>query len=79
MEKTDTSALATERCNLINLLHDTDYRIIKCAEASLLGLTLPYDIEALHAERQGARDRMEAIDAELKAIAEAQEPETMEA
>ena len=44
----------------------------------MLGLTLPYDIEALHAERQGARDRMEAIDAELKAIAEAQEPETME-
>ena len=59
------SALATERNNLINLLHDTDYRVIKCAEANLLGQSLPYDITELHATRRQARERVGAIDAEL--------------
>ena len=39
-----------------------DYKIIKCAEAQLLGSPLPYDIEALHAERQVLRDRINELE-----------------
>ena len=35
-----------------------DYKIIKCMEAFLCGEPLPYDIAALHAERQTLRDKV---------------------
>lgn len=37
-------------------LGSSDYKIIKCMEAFLCGDPLPYDIVALHAERQSLRD-----------------------
>lgn len=37
-------------------LADGDYKVIKCMEAYLCGEPLPYDIAALHAERQKLRD-----------------------
>lgn len=40
----------------------SDYKIIKCYEASLLGDPLPYDIESLHVERQGFRDKINALE-----------------
>lgn len=40
----------------------SDYKIIKCYEASLLGNPLPYDIESLHAERQGYRDKINELE-----------------
>ena len=40
---------------------DTDYKVIKCYEYSLCGFKLPYDIEALHAERQALRDRINEL------------------
>lgn len=42
----------------------SDYKVIKCYEASLLGLPLPYDLEAFHSEREAQRakiNRLEAI------------------
>ena len=44
-------------------LSSSDYKIIKCAECSLAGLEAPYDIAALHAERQALRDRINALEA----------------
>ena len=41
---------------------ESDYRVIKCVEAQLLGIPLPYDIEALHAERQVLRDRINELE-----------------
>lgn len=43
-------------------LSTTDYRVIKCAEASLLGAPIPYDVAALHAERQALRDRINELE-----------------
>jgi len=43
------------------LLDNTDYRIIKCYEYSLLELPLPYDIQALHEQRQSWRDEIDQI------------------
>jgi len=40
----------------------TDYKIIKCAEYQLAGPDSPYDIAALHAERQAIRDQINALE-----------------
>lgn len=45
-------------------LNETDYKIIKCNEYSLAGLELPYDIEALHKERQAIRDKINQLQGE---------------
>lgn len=42
-------------------LKASDYKVIKCAEDKARGVAkadLPYDIDALHEERQGLRDRL---------------------
>lgn len=43
-------------------LKETDYKIIKCSECSLAGLDLPYDVAALHAERQAIRDEINELE-----------------
>lgn len=44
---------------------ETDYKIIKCSEAQLIGAPMPYDVEALHAERQALRDEINKLKEEL--------------
>ena len=46
-------------------LAETDYMVIKCAEASLLGHDMPYDVASLHAERQAWRDRINELENEI--------------
>ena len=50
------------------------YRVIKCYEATLSGAkTMPHDTATLLAERQKVRDKINALQAEVKALrAEAQ-------
>ena len=43
-------------------LQSTDYKIIKCSEAQLVGEELPYDIVALHEERQALRDKINELE-----------------
>lgn len=43
-------------------LSNGDYKIMKCYEASLLGEPLPYDIKALHIERQSIRDKIDELE-----------------
>ena len=45
-------------------LESTDYKIIKCSECQMLGLEMPYDIAALHAERQAIRDKINVLETE---------------
>ena len=45
-------------------LNSTDYKIIKCSECQLAGEELPYDIVALHAERQALRDEINELQGE---------------
>lgn len=42
-------------------LTQTDYQIIKCYEYSLIGKELPYDMTALHNERQVIRNKINAL------------------
>lgn len=43
-------------------LDSTDYKIIKCSECSLAGVELPYDVVALHIERQALRDEINELE-----------------
>lgn len=43
-------------------LASTDYKVVKCSEAQMTGEELPYDIVALHAERQALRDRINELE-----------------
>ena len=39
----------------------SDYKVIKCYEAQLVGEPLPYDKNAIHADRQAIRDRINEL------------------
>ena len=46
-----------------------DYRVIKCYEATLSGAkTMPYDTATLLAERQKVRDKINALQEEIKTL-----------
>lgn len=49
---------------LKDLLAQGDYKIIKCAEAQMLGEDLPYDLAALVAERNAYRNEINALENE---------------
>ena len=46
-------------------LIETDYKIIKCYEASLVGEPLPYDVNALVQERNAWREEINQLEAML--------------
>ena len=48
--------------SLQSQIASTDYQIIKCYEYSLVGLELPYDIEALHADREAIREQIRELE-----------------
>ena len=48
--------------NLKQELVDSDYKVIKCMEANFCGEELPYDIIALHEERNELRRRINELE-----------------
>lgn len=46
-------------------LASTDYRVIKCYEASLVGDPMPYDIQELRTTREAARARINILEEQL--------------
>ena len=68
------NALDSERNTLESQLSSDDYQTIKNAEAQAAGKPLPYDPDALHAKHQAWRDRINAIEDEIKRL-NALEPE----
>lgn len=51
-------------------LSETDYKVLKCTEASLLGQELPYDLDAVVAERDGWRAQINKLEEKLKTLEE---------
>ena len=47
-------------------LESTDYKVIKCYEAQLVGKILPYDITELHTERQALRDKINELEGSVE-------------
>lgn len=62
----DTQRILSRINQLKETLESTDYKVIKCYEASLVGDELPYDINELHAERQAQRDKINELQKKLE-------------
>lgn len=65
IEKADTGGIRQEINSLKQALTDTDYKVLKCYEASLIGETMPYDISSVHTERQALRDKINDLETKL--------------
>lgn len=63
--KIDTETIETQISELKQRLSESDYKVTKCYECSLVGETLPYDIQALHDERQAIRDEINHLESLL--------------
>ena len=61
-QERDVTKIRKEIEDLKAQLTNSDYKIIKCYEASLIGESLPYDITHLHRERQAIRDKINEIE-----------------
>ena len=67
-QQTSMEQLMAEIETLKNELSATDYQIIKCSECALVGEEIPYDIGALHTERQATRDAINQKENELEVL-----------
>lgn len=47
-------------------LQESDYKVIKCAEAMAVGAEMPYDVASLHKERQALRDKINELESEVQ-------------
>ena len=47
-------------------LQESDYKVIKCAEAICLNEELPYNMTELHNERQALRDKINELESEVQ-------------
>ena len=61
----DTQKVRRKIQSLKDQLTSSDYKVIKCYEASLTRTVLPYDIDELHSQRQELRDRINELEATL--------------
>ena len=59
-----------ELADLERILSESDYKIIKSYENSLIGKELEYDIEQLHIERQNMRDKINEVTHEVAKLKE---------
>ena len=47
-------------------LQESDYKVIKCAEAMIINAELPYNMTELHNERQALRDKINELESEVQ-------------
>ena len=47
-------------------LQESDYKVIKCAEAMAVGAEMPYDVASLHNVRQALRDKINELESEVQ-------------
>ena len=66
----DNGLLLSEIERLKSELQESDYKVIKCAEALTIGAELPYDVESLHNERQALRDKINELESEVGDVTE---------
>ena len=66
MERDRQSELILDIESLKSELQESDYKVIKCAEAMSVGAEMPYDVESLHNERQALRDKINELESEVQ-------------
>ena len=47
-------------------LQESDYKVIKCAEAMVVGAEMRYDVASLHTVRQDLRDKINELESEVQ-------------
>ena len=62
----DNGLLLSEIERLKSELQESDYKVIKCAEAMAVGAEMPYNMTALHKERQALRDKINELESEVQ-------------
>ena len=62
----DNVLLLSEIERLKSELQESDYKVIKCAEAICLNAELPYNMTELHNERQALRDKINELESEVQ-------------
>ena len=62
----DNGLLLSEIERMKSELQESDYKVIKCAEAMAVGAEMPYDMESLHKERQELRDKINELESEVQ-------------
>ena len=62
----DNGLLLSEIERLKSELQESDYKVIKCAEAICLNEEFPYNMTALHNERQALRDKINELESEVQ-------------
>ena len=66
MERDRKSELILDIESLKSELQESDYKVIKCAEALTIGAEMPYDVESLHKVRQALRDKINELESEVQ-------------
>ena len=67
----DDNGLLLSEIELLNSeLQESDYKVIKCAEAMAVGAEMPYNMTALHKERQALRDKINELESEVGDVTE---------
>ena len=62
----DNGFLLSEIERLKSELQESDYKVIKCAEAMAVGAEMPYNVASLHKERQALRDKINELESEVQ-------------
>ena len=62
----DNGLLLSEIERIKSELQESDYKVIKCAEAMAVGAEMPYNMTALHKERQALRDKINELESEVQ-------------
>ena len=62
----DNGLLLSEIERLKSELQESDYKVIKCAEALTIGAEMPYDVASLHKVRQALRDKINELESEVQ-------------
>ena len=47
-------------------LQESDYKVIKCAEAMAVGAEMPYNVASMHTVRQALRDKINELESEVQ-------------
>ena len=66
----DNGLILSEIECLKSELQESDYKVIKCAEALTIGSEMPYDVASLHNERQALRDKINELESEVGDVTE---------
>ena len=66
MERDRQRELILDIESLKSELQESDYKVIKCAEAMAVGAEMPYDVASLHKVRQALRDKINELESEVQ-------------